>query len=402
MLLARMLSHYPALRHLPLDRFADLMQFDMVVDTRERDSLHTWLSLVIYLGGTDEGYRSLMRMHHYKATGWACYSSECKNVTTPLEIRPSSSATLDPRLAREGLHEAVTRLIADANVDYIISPAMLPTILEARFPEIGVYFHLDRLLRMALSNPDALTAHLREEITAAESQIRTLLSRREIELNAIQMQLASLRGEATLLAGRIEHLHREEAQLATLVSGARRLLEEMIIRPVGVVTTIAPTVDGEALIHLDAQIRTRLLGALNGYLRARLAETLHQLVSTHAEAWDDQSIRLGVRFQLTDHTRATEGLWGRRHTTDHCRILVIAQAETPSYRAEASITIDLPVRHGAIITRQSGWTDIETLIAELALRVDELVFQEKLTPRHPALAEELARLADATSPSSDR
>lgn len=420
-LYARMIAHYPELVHLPVERFAELVQFDVQARWDERKTM----TLALYLRGSDIGYPS----RNIVDTSCVVIDMiQCGNSIFLVAQRPPRKSAdyadgmggqrVTPYVATlisfERRRHVIARVIDTADFQHTLAPGMIATILAQRFPELAVHFHLDRLLHLALQNPEALTGYLRAEILQAEQAMRALLQQREIELRAADAAVAerhaeAQRVEAALQRLRTAHTETEGAMTATVTglqqrcahltdeitrwerarAGLRRLLAEEVVVPVGVIFSIDTALAGRDNFQTgDPRNNEQLFQTLHTNVRTGLEQLVSDMIRVEREAWAGYQVRIDIACTLLQHRRdvVKKGGFLRRQATtvDLCDLLVIATVASPSYRRQCIATIQVALRDGAfangLAERCTGLlTDIEAAVRDVHERHQESPRRDPLT-----------------------
>lgn len=387
LLYSRLVHSYPELRNLPPEKFEEIFLFEFSL---------TWFqnsfgggSVELFLSRSNIGYQSKYgtQISLLKSFFENMDTSEGSwQISTPTKRKPSELSwkqllsLKSLKVSGKQMPDLLRRIAEASDFTYALNPGQLEIILSLRYPELQVYFHLDRLLKLAVQNPEALTEHLKEEILKAERSIQELLRRKEIEEREANDRIALLRAEMRELTERIDQSRRELVALEPAVADLKNLVEKLVFGGIVGLFEVRDTVENLELISLpDKKEEGALRQKAASFVRAEIASQLWTLLGDNREKWEKEKVGIQIGAQLVAHQRMG-GFF--RPIRDVFEFILTARVETPSHRSDlsvhASFEWDGGESNGARAILSTSVSDLMQAVEE---RTKELIVQENLLPR---------------------
>lgn len=421
MLYSGLIAQFPILRNIPLSKLTQLVSFEVNIQSfyvgGENPRRGFTAFLIVFFGESKIGFCSEQRAQLVQRLSWDTGKPIGDKFIESVRVLSlagyeKSEAPQSISIEEENLRFLVMLLAKDLDLSENFSSDRLQAMLSLEYPELEIYFHLDRLLKLAVSNPEALKEHLHKEITAAESKIRDLLQAKEIDeqtanarLEALRQELADVgsrveiaRRELTAAASARDEFQREKDQLEQSAEKLRELVRELFFGDISGRFEAAPEIRNIELIQLknkteEAELRRKISSLIRGALTGELLA----LVQLKGEPWQQKGVGIQLHAEITGYDRKkSSGLFNRQEA-HLLHIALFAQMETASYRKDLSVVTSLELRDEEPFNDQSAFFAevVSSFISEATAHVESLIVEETLSPRRPALAQLLAERSRA-------
>ncbi|MEK7690581.1 MAG: hypothetical protein AAB425_06140, partial [Bdellovibrionota bacterium] len=345
-----------------------------------------------------------------------------------------------------------------ANFKTALPAGELQTLLELYYPEWRTYFKLDQLLKLAVQNPESLTAYMREEIAAAERGLKEILTQQEItraeyeariqivrrDLSLLEAQAKMSREEIQSLRTATAQIHAEsQANLDTQQRKSQAALQE--VEDQGQITrreaqTVVDRLAGEKLQLEDDILKARTLlddvltgttladfhisdtlsnleiiemsdGATTAHFRARasswtnglLTQELFRTVESQGDGWIKKGLRITITPKVVAFKPPAQGMrtwFGGFAPKADGRVEIVLEGEVSGQAVRKRVfgSMSFVMTNNSIkLDPQGGASDIGNFYFEIATAAQTVIQGDRLSDVRHKIARTVGEGGDLTT-----